>query len=112
VAELLTPLPTVTPILDADPPLRELAFEQLKKKRDFRTHLLAYVLVNAFFWLIWGVILTAADGTWFPWPLFPLVGWGIGLTFHYIYGYRRAEVPIRERQRAVESYAERTKELV
>ena len=49
----------------------------------------------------------------FPWVIFPLIGWGIGLTFHYIYGYRRAsdeaQMPASRRSRA---YAERTKELV
>jgi hypothetical protein len=43
---------------------------------------------------------------------FPLVGWGIGLTFHYIYGFRGAANEARARQRRVETYAERTKELV
>jgi hypothetical protein len=82
MTELLTPIRNGTSAAEAESPLREQALAQLKKKRDFRAHLLAYVLVNAFFWLIWGVVLTAADGPWFPWPLFPLVGWGIGLIFH------------------------------
>jgi hypothetical protein len=67
------------------PPSNELfaeeALRRLEKKRDFRGHLAAYVLVNAFLWLIWGVVY-AAGGPWFPWPVFPLFGWGIGLTFH------------------------------
>ncbi|HZO96633.1 MAG TPA: 2TM domain-containing protein [Gaiellaceae bacterium] len=67
---------------EAEPPLREQALERLRKQRDFRAHLLAYVLVNGFLWLIWAVVLTAADGPSFPWPLFPLAGWGIGLVFH------------------------------
>jgi hypothetical protein len=82
MTELLTPTENGTSASEAPLPLREQAVVQLKKKRDFRAHLLAYVLVNAFLWLIWGVVLTAADGPWFPWPLFPLVGWGIGLVFH------------------------------
>jgi 2TM domain-containing protein len=66
----------------AEVPLREQAILQLKKKRDFRTHVVAYVLVNAVFWLIWAVLLLAADGPLLPWPLFPMAGWGIGLFFH------------------------------
>ena len=49
------------------------------------------------------IAFTDAD---FPWVFFPLVGWGIGLTFHYVYGLRWAEVPIRERRRKVKAYAE------
>jgi hypothetical protein len=38
--------------------------------------------VNSFLWLVWGVVWAAASGPWFPWPLFPLGGWAIGLVFH------------------------------
>ncbi len=57
--------------------LRERAIAQLKKKSDFRAHLLAYVLVNAFLVAIW-----ALTGAHFFWPALPMLGWGIGLTFH------------------------------
>jgi hypothetical protein len=66
------------------------ALRRLQKKRDFHTHLVAYVLVNAFLWLIWGVVY-AAGGPWFPWPVFPLFGWAIGLIFHGWEVYRRHE---------------------
>jgi 2TM domain len=62
---------------DNDRKLRERARESLKKKAEFRSHLLAYVLVNAFLVVIWAV--TGAD---FFWPIFPIAGWGIGLAFH------------------------------
>ena len=35
--------------------LRERAVERIKKKDEFRTHVLAYVLVNAFLVVIWAV---------------------------------------------------------
>ena len=54
--------------------LRETALKRLKKRRDFRTHLVVYLLVNAFLWGIWAV-----TGTGFPWPVFVTGGWGIGL---------------------------------
>ena len=58
--------------------LRRMAVERLKKKREFGAHVLAYVLVNAFLVVIWAI--TTDDG--FFWPLFPILGWGIGLAFH------------------------------
>ena len=61
--------------------LRVEAIRRLKKKRDFRGHLLAYVLVNALLWAIWGVGFAIA-GARFPWPLIAMFGWGIGLVFH------------------------------
>ena len=57
-----------------DDSLREQAVARLKKKRDFATHLVVYVLVNAFLVAIW-----AATGADFFWPIFPILGWGIGL---------------------------------
>ena len=35
--------------------LRERALARLKKKRDFRGHLIVYALVNAFLIVIWAV---------------------------------------------------------
>jgi hypothetical protein len=58
--------------------LRERAIKRLKKRRDFRGHLLVYVLVNAFLVVIWA--LTTPGG--FFWPIFPLVGWGIGVAMN------------------------------
>jgi 2TM domain len=74
---------------------REQALASLNKKRDFRAHLLAFVLFNGFVWLIWGVVY-AFGGPAFPWPIFPLVGWGIGLTFHAWDAYGRK--PFREKE--------------
>jgi uncharacterized membrane protein len=62
---------------EPDSGLRKFAIEQLKKKREFQAHLIAYATVNLFLIVIWFV--TGAD---FFWPIFPLLGWGIGLAFH------------------------------
>jgi hypothetical protein len=59
-------------------PLHEQAFKRLKKRRDFYGHLLIYALVNAFFVVIWAV--TTPGG--FFWPVFPIVGWGIGVAMN------------------------------
>ena len=36
-------------------PVRDRAIKQLKKRHDFTTHLLVYVLVNSFIVLIWAI---------------------------------------------------------
>jgi hypothetical protein len=58
--------------------LRDRALKSLKKRRDFHGHLLVYTLVNSFLVVIWAV----TDPGGFFWPVFPLVGWGIGLTMN------------------------------
>ncbi|HEY7255466.1 MAG TPA: 2TM domain-containing protein [Solirubrobacterales bacterium] len=55
--------------------LREQAITQLKKKRDFRTHIFIYVLVNVMLVVIWAV-----TGAGFFWPVFVIFGWGIGVA--------------------------------
>ena len=58
--------------------LRERAIKRLKKRRDFHGHVLVYLLVNAFLVVIWAV--TSPGG--FFWPIFPMVGWGIGVVMN------------------------------
>jgi hypothetical protein len=69
--------------------LRELALKRLNEKRDFKTHLVVYVLVNLLLIVIW-LVSAAVSGEWFPWFVFPLFGWGIGLGVHAwtVYGRR------------------------
>jgi hypothetical protein len=69
--------------LDED--LREKALAQLKKKRDFRTHLTIYVAVNVLLVVIWAV----SDSGYF-WPIWPIAGWGIGVAANAwdVYGRR------------------------
>jgi hypothetical protein len=57
--------------------LRERAITRLKKKRDFRGHVFIYVAVNTMLVVIWAV--TGAE---FFWPIFPILGWGMGVAFH------------------------------
>ena len=55
--------------------LRDRAVKRLKKKSDFRIHLLIYVMVNIFLVVIW-----AMTGAGFFWTVFSIVGWGIGVV--------------------------------
>ena len=45
----------------------------------------------------------------FPWAVFPLVGWGIGLTLHYLSGLRWADKTITDRQARIEQRAAATR---
>jgi len=51
---------------------------QLQRWRDFLAHAAAYALFNLLFIAVW---LATGRGTF--WPAFPLIGWGIGLTFQH-----------------------------
>lgn len=59
--------------------LRAQAIRSLRRKHAFKIHLLVYVLVNAFFIATW-VAVGVGTGVWYPWWIFPLFGWGIGVV--------------------------------
>lgn len=49
----------------------------------FRTHATVFVAVNLLLFAIWLTTWQLADGTSYPWFLWPLLGWGVGLAAHY-----------------------------
>ncbi|MGE4275398.1 MAG: 2TM domain-containing protein [Candidatus Methanomethylophilaceae archaeon] len=61
-----------------DEDLFEMAKLKVEKKRDFYTHFLAYLLVNALFWTLF---FYNTPGL-FPWPVFISAFWGIGVGAH------------------------------
>lgn len=74
------------------------AMQQLKKRHDFRGHVLIYVLVNAFLVTIWA--LTSDHG--FFWPLFVIGAWGIALVMNAWDVYRRHDITEEDIQREAE----------
>lgn len=68
-----------TPAVTPEHELRERAINRLKKRRDLQGHLLVYVLVNTFLVVIWW--MTSGTDSFF-WPVFPIVGWGIGVVMN------------------------------
>jgi hypothetical protein len=81
------------PIID----VREQALERLKKKQDFRGHLLVFAMVNALVWTVW-----ALTGSGFPWPVFVTGGWAIGLVMNAWDVYWRRPITEDAVQREVE----------
>jgi hypothetical protein len=77
---------------------RDRAVTQLKKRRDFYGHLLVYVLVNTFLVVIWAVV----DAHGFFWPVFPIVGWGIGVVMNAWDVYWRPQITEDDIQREIE----------
>jgi hypothetical protein len=74
---------------------RQAAIHSLRRKRGFRGHLVAYLIVNGLFVLLW-FVLGVTSGAWFFWPIFPMAGWGIGLAFNAVNAYGPANQPITE----------------
>jgi 2TM domain len=81
--------------------LREQALRRLKKQRDFKAHALVYVLVNLVVWGIWAVVAVNSH-SWWPWPIFVTLGWGIGLVMNAWDAYVRKPITENELQREIE----------
>ena len=66
-----------------DPELWEIA----RRRSSFKSHLITYLIMSIFFWALWYFTggRTYNDGL--PWPVWPMLGWGIGVGFHYIGAY-------------------------
>ena len=77
--------------------LRDRAVKRLKKRRDFAAHLLVYAMVNIFLVVIWAVTSTG-----FFWPIFPMVGWGIGVVMNAWDVWRGDEFSDREIAREID----------
>ena len=94
--------------------MREITLEDYKRadrqlereeaRRGFTIHAIVYALVMTGL-----IILNLTVATEFPWVVFPLVGWGIGLTMHYLFGLRRVDKAIIDRQARIEQRATATK---
>jgi hypothetical protein len=52
------------------------------QRKAFRIHATVFVSVQVLIVAVWALALTVG-GTSFPWFIYPLLGWGIGLAAHY-----------------------------
>lgn len=66
------------------------------KRASFKHHLRVYVVVNAFLWVVFLIStypylsqIPMPERIWAFWPVYPNLGWGIGLFSHYmgVYGW-------------------------
>lgn len=55
------------------------AKKRVRNLRDFYQHLITYIVVNTFLFILNAV--TSSESWWF---IYPLLGWGIGLAAHGI----------------------------
>jgi 2TM domain len=69
---------------------------QLQRWRDFQAHLLAYLVGNVVFVAVW-----LLSGRGFFWPAFPLLGWGLGLSFQHFHVALRGQITDEDVRRRV-----------
>jgi len=83
------------------------AYREIRKeeeKRGFLVHLVVYALVNTM--LIAINLIYSPEAIWF---FYPLIGWGIGISMHYLFGVRWIETELKEREAKAEYRAREVK---
>lgn len=61
----------------------DIAKQRVEEKKKFYRHLSSYVVMGVFFYMInyLGNVNSGSNRLWFYWPM---LGWGVGLAFHYV----------------------------
>lgn len=62
----------------------EQLWQMAKARAAFKSNLFCYLIVNAFLVVLWFFI---AGPNHYFWPIWPLLGWGLGLAFQYFNAY-------------------------
>ena len=95
------------PAPPAPPPDHHAAIKRIQAKRGFRVHATVYVAVNLLLIAIW-----ALTGPGYAnhrhgsesdfWPIWPILGWGVGLGLHYLTVFHRRPISEDEIRREIE----------
>ena len=80
-----------------------LAKKRIEARSAFTTHLIVYLAVNTLLICLWLFV----TGRGFPWFVFPLGGWGIGLVSHYVSSRGVGRGEAGRRSAAIEREAEK-----
>jgi hypothetical protein len=76
---------------------RAAAVKRIEAKRAFRFHLALYLAVNLLLIAIW-----ASTARGYFWPIWPILGWGIGIAFHGWAAYFRKPISEDEIRREMD----------
>ncbi|MBN9387661.1 MAG: 2TM domain-containing protein [Chloroflexi bacterium] len=74
---------------------------RVKAKMGFYWHLVTYLVVNGFLTVIYLVTSWTGGGFYYPWIIWPIAGWGIGLILNFMAVYIFPDTPAM-RQRMME----------
>jgi hypothetical protein len=59
-----------------------------RRRAEFRKSLFSYIAIVGFMWGIWWFTTGQKQGfSGYPWPVWIMLGWGIGLAFQFFKAY-------------------------
>lgn len=69
-----------------------------KKRVAFRKSLYSYLVVVGFLWAIWWFTIGRKGIVGVPWPIWVMLGWGVGLVIQYLDAYRGDDETLAQRE--------------
>ncbi len=80
-------------------PRDEKLWQIARRRAEFRRSLYKYVIINTFLWIIWW-FTTGQYGAFrgFPWALWVMLAWGLGLAMQYYEAYHSSQSDLAERE--------------
>jgi hypothetical protein len=68
-------------------------WQQAKARAGFKIHFIIYVFIMTILWIMW---LISGGVNHHPWPIYPTLGWGIGIVFNYFEVYKFSNAAEKE----------------
>ena len=68
-------------------------WQQAKARAGFKIHFIVYVIIIGGLWAMW---LIFGGVNQHPWPIYPTLGWGIGMVFNYFGVYKFSNATEKE----------------
>ena len=59
-----------------------------QRRAEFKKSVFSYIIVNTFLWGVWWFTTGRQSGfNGYPWPIWVMLGWGLGLGMQYFKAY-------------------------
>ena len=59
-----------------------------QRRAEFKKSVFSYIIVNTFLWGVWWFTTGRQQGfNGYPWPIWVMLGWGLGLGMQYFKAY-------------------------
>ena len=70
-----------------------------RKRADFKKNLFSYLIICTFLWVVWWFTIGRISGRHgYPWPVWVMLGWGIGLAFQYFSAYNGSRKDLAQQE--------------
>lgn len=75
-------------------------WKKAKRIAGFKRHLMTYLAINAFAWIIWMMTHSNsfAEHQGLPWPAWMSLGWGLGIGMDYYSAYHGNKEDMAEKE--------------